>query len=156
MNKNTLDYEMSGKLLPIHEITVFTQYEIINRMECLVNRNAEACEHFCREEHRLAETTLTELWKCYEDHFVSSSYYGAEQCDVLYDQETQYDENFYCKTAKKVPVTLKQACGVSEFAGAEKRLRCYEGKEIKIETAAGFEVVPFDKSYCQFENKILN
>jgi hypothetical protein len=120
-------------------------------MECLVNRNVEACEHLCQEEHRLANTTMVELWKCYEDHLVSSSYYGAEQCDFLYDQKTQYDENFYCKTSKKVSVTLQQACGVSEFEEPEKRLKCYKGEEI-----TGIGVVPYDKSYCQFENKVLN
>ena len=48
-------------------------------------------------------------------------------------------------------MTLKDYCGTSEYdEPADKRLKCYKGEEI---TQLG--VVPYDQSYCEYENEIM-
>ena len=78
--------------------------------------------------------------------------YGKEECEFLHDKVKRYDEYFFCLQLNGIKVTLKDFCGTSEYDKPEdKRLRCYQGKEIKE-----FGIVPYDQSYCEYENRILN
>ena len=134
-------YEMSSEFLPIHEFSIFHKYEIINRMECLINRNAEACMAYCDDEHKITKSPLSKKWKCYKHKGVPAALYGEQKCDSQFNKTRQYDENFYCKSNAGVKLTLKDACGVSEFAA--RKLECYKGKVI-----VGIGSVPYDKEYC--------
>ena len=63
----------------------------------------------------------------------------------MYNITQHYDKNFYCKSDMGAQLSLKDACGVSEFAN--RKLNCYRGKVI-----VGIGSVPYDKDYCNFEN----
>ena len=73
-------------------------------------------------------------------------------CAFKHDINNQYDEYFYCLQLNGVSVTLKDYCGTSEYdSPADQRLKCYKGEIIKQ-----LGVVPYDQSYCEYENKIKN
>lgn len=137
---------MSSELFPVHGFTEYKKYEITNRMECLINKVPEVCIQHCDS---IPDLPQKERFKCYKQYDISTSIYGREYCGFLHNKTTEFDVYYRCIRFNKVEdITLKEACQISKY-DLKERLECYKGKVIK-----GVGTVPYDKEFCQLENKI--
>jgi hypothetical protein len=142
--KSSLSYNLTSDLFPLHYFTEFTEYEVTNRYECLVNKRAEPCEMYCKQKSAHENMTNQELWACYNQTGVPRETYGKEKCAYQFNQKTQYVEYFYCLTEAGVKTTLKESCGLYQKNKTEELL-CYEGK---VSTVYKGQKVPPDRDYC--------
>ena len=74
---------MDSTILPLHQFTHFKKFEITNIMECLVNKNPEACIQLCIRKINLEATITDPVVRkkkeimCYKKYEVPKMYYGA-------------------------------------------------------------------------------
>jgi hypothetical protein len=137
---------MNSELFPVHGFTEFRKYEITNRMECLINKVPEVCIQYCDS---IPHSNWKQRFKCYEKQGVDPSIYGREKCGFEHNKTTYYDAFYYCISFNKVPdITLKEACQISIY-NLSQRLECYKGEIIK-----DVGTVPYDRDFCELENKI--
>ena len=111
--KTSLVYEMGTKLLPLHQFTQFRKYELTNRIECLYNKKSEVCIAYCNS---IPDLNQQGIYDCYKKHDVPSGVFARDMCSYLYDKFFDYDDYFFCISFNKAPnITMKEACGISEY-----------------------------------------
>lgn len=137
--QTSLTYEMSTKLLPLHQFTQFRKYEMTNRIECLHYKKSEVCIAYC---DRIPDLNQQGIYDCYKKHDVPSGIYARDMCSFLFNKTDNYDEYFFCISYNQAPnITMKEACQISDYSMPTEatRLECYRGELIK-----GIGTVPYD------------
>ena len=74
---NVLKYNITSELVPFYHFTEMTEFEILNRYECLIKRNSEPCEHYCNQLWKYeTNTKWKDIWNCYERLKIPKKLYG--------------------------------------------------------------------------------
>ena len=120
-------------------------------MECLVNRESEACIEYCK----ILQTSKSNpsndtLWECYQSMGVNKQLYGEEKCSQSWDKNTQGNQYLQCLIHHNIPITHKENCDYIVNDDSQ-LLQCYRAQN-------QFDFfntpVPYDRDFCYLEYKV--
>ena len=120
---------MDVTTLPVHYFTEMTEYEITNRMDCLIKFTPESCMKYCEMVAEKEKEKQSKLEDCYKEKKVPSQLYGLAKCNNLYPSLNSLSAKQYlaCLVSEKITVDRKNLCKYLFHGDDTKILSCWNG-----------------------------